>query len=408
MTTENLFDGRAHGDLVFRTRPERNFFIGRLSPSQQKEWLRDHPERWQTREDALRDLQARAGTDVDAEPAEPCSTTSANEVQPSGESDGPLPVPAEDKRLPDKPSTNTMALTTANAEATAAAGGEIILGEPLVDTLSGDRSPPLEPTSPALVLATVENETTNAELLRATDVTMGEAAAPNADITPVGPTPSTLGRSGGRELKKQKLPAEISRHGQKRSPERLRLILDSLAEYPVKIGAAKKAGIHRKTLDYWLKCSAAGHAGYVLDWRQVTAKFHEHFISAVDEGVENLLGAAYQRALGYDEPLTYQGRVVYKLDPELLALGCQGRDAYLIDEDGNPVPETVRKQDPKMIRWLLQRLRPEIYGNERKIDVSQRGGVLVVGRASDIQKLEKEFGGEIQDVEFDVEDSSEG
>ncbi len=92
MTTENPFDGRAHGDHVFRTRPERNFFIGRLSPSQQKKWLRDHPERWQTREDALRDLQALAGTDVEAEPAEPCSTTSANEVRP--------PVSAETRISP--------------------------------------------------------------------------------------------------------------------------------------------------------------------------------------------------------------------------------------------------------------------------------------------------------------------
>ena len=66
MTTQNPFDGREHGGLVFLTNPERCFYIG-LSPSQQKQWLRDHPERWQTREDALRDLQARAGTDVEAD-----------------------------------------------------------------------------------------------------------------------------------------------------------------------------------------------------------------------------------------------------------------------------------------------------------------------------------------------------
>jgi len=103
MTTENPFDGREHGGRVFRTRPERNFFIGRLSPSQQKEWLRDHPERWQTREDALRDLQARVGVDVEAGPAEPHSTTSANEVRTSGASDGPLPAVRQFSRLPVSP-----------------------------------------------------------------------------------------------------------------------------------------------------------------------------------------------------------------------------------------------------------------------------------------------------------------
>ena len=98
-------------------RHERNFFIGRLSPRQREEWLRDHPERWQTREDFLRDLQARSGTDVEAEPPEARSTKSINEVLTSGESDGPLPVPGEDKRLSDKPATNTTPPTIGNAEA---------------------------------------------------------------------------------------------------------------------------------------------------------------------------------------------------------------------------------------------------------------------------------------------------
>jgi hypothetical protein len=40
-----------------------------------------------------------------------------------------LPVPGEDKRQPDKPATDTAALTITNPEATAAAGDEIIIGE---------------------------------------------------------------------------------------------------------------------------------------------------------------------------------------------------------------------------------------------------------------------------------------
>ena len=131
MTTENPFDGREYDGRVFRNRHERNFFIGRLSPRQREEWLRDHPERWQTREEFLRDLQARSGTDVEAEPPEARSTTSITEVLTSGESDGPLPVPSEDKRQPDKPATNTTPPTIANPEApaTATADDEIIIDE---------------------------------------------------------------------------------------------------------------------------------------------------------------------------------------------------------------------------------------------------------------------------------------
>ncbi len=133
MTTENPFDGREYDGRVFRDRHERNFFIGRLSPRQREEWLRDHPERWQTREEFLRDLQARTGTDIEAEPPEACSTTSANEARTSCESDEPLPVPGEDKRPPDKSATNTVPRAIANPQAstpaTAAAGDEIVIDD---------------------------------------------------------------------------------------------------------------------------------------------------------------------------------------------------------------------------------------------------------------------------------------
>jgi predicted DNA-binding transcriptional regulator AlpA len=133
MTTENPFDGREHDGRVFRDRHERNFFIGRLSPRQKEEWLRDHPDRWQTREEFLRDLQARARTDVAAEPTEPRSTPSATDVPTGDESNGLLLVPGEDKPQPHKSATNTAPPTIANPEATApataAAGDEIISGE---------------------------------------------------------------------------------------------------------------------------------------------------------------------------------------------------------------------------------------------------------------------------------------
>ena len=133
MTTENPFDGREHDGRVFRDRRERNFFIGRLSPRQKEEWLRDHPDRWQTREEFLRDLQARARTDVAAEPTEPRSTRSATEVPTGGESNGLLLVPGEDERQPDKPATNIVPRTIANPQArtpaTAAAGDEIVIDD---------------------------------------------------------------------------------------------------------------------------------------------------------------------------------------------------------------------------------------------------------------------------------------
>ena len=65
--------------------------------------------------------------------------------------------------------------------------------------------------------------------------------------------------------------------------------------------------------------------------------------------------------------------MVYKNDEFLLSLGYKGPDAYLTDENGNPVVETVRNPNRKMLRFLLEWLRPEKWGKDRKIDVPQKG-----------------------------------
>ena len=150
----------------------------------------------------------------------------------------------------------------------------------------------------------------------------------------------------------------------------MRIVLDSLTEFPILSDAASKAGIHRKTLEYWIKCSAAGHDGYDIEWQGETWKFHEHCEAAIDEAHDKLLAAVWAIAMG---------GVVYKTDQFLLDLGYQGPDAYLRDENGNPVVETVRKPNGKMLRFLLEWLRPDKWGKHPKIDVPQKCGVLVVG-----------------------------
>ena len=73
------------------------------------------------------------------------------------------------------------------------------------------------------------------------------------------------------------------------------------------------------------------------------------------------------------------GGVIYKTDQSLVDRGFRGPDAYLRDANGIPVVETIRNPNGKMLRFLLEWLRPEKWGKHRKIDVPQTGGVLVVG-----------------------------
>ena len=246
MTTENPFDGREHDGLVFRDSPRtkllssedcprrsgRNgcgtirsagklvrmpYAICRLVPGLMSKL--NHPSR------ARRRRQMRCGL--------------------VRESEGPLPVPAEDKPLPDRPATNTTPPTIANAEATATAGDEIKDDVASADPLLGDRSRPRESTAP--------------------------------------PTPVK------ESAEKQKPPAGIARSTPKLCPELMLLVLDTLAEYPFYYYAANKAGIHRKTLAYWIRRSEAGDDGYDIEWEGIEWRFHEHCKSAIWEAVQKLL-----------------------------------------------------------------------------------------------------------------------
>ena len=158
------------------------------------------------------------------------------------------------------------------------------------------------------------------------------------------------------------------------------LVLDALVERPFYYYAANKAGIHCKTLAYWIRRSEAGDDGYDIEWQGLTWRFHEHCKSAIWQAELKLLDPMFERALfGYHKVLTRRGRVVYKIDQDLVGLGFQGPDAYLRDENGNPIPETVRKVDTKAMRFILEWYRPETWGKHRKSNAPREAGVLVVG-----------------------------
>ena len=51
--------------------------------------------------------------------------------------------------------------------------------------------------------------------------------------------------------------------------------------------------------------------------------------------------------------MVYQGKVTYKKDPNLVAWGCPEVQTYILDENGDRIPETKPFVDPDMIRWIL-------------------------------------------------------
>ncbi len=169
--------------------------------------------------------------------------------------------------------------------------------------------------------------------------------------------------------------------GKKNTPERLRLLLNQVTQLPNVTRACGVAGISSSTLRYWLAKSAKGQPGdgFDVEYEDQMARFHEHWFEAIQTGVQMVEDAYMNRAInGYWETLHHQGRVAYQFDQDLLNLGLTGSDAYLLDEDGKPIPERIEHQDPEVMRDVLRARRRDVWGLREQIDVMHKGGVMVV------------------------------
>lgn len=217
----------------------------------------------------------------------------------------------------------------------------------------GGRSPPYQPTTlPVPVQAIIEG-TTKAKLLPPGNAAMSETKESKAETTPLGAVGPRRGRRRGHQSENQKLPTKVAKAGRMLSPERMRIVLDSLTEVPILNHAATKAGIHRKTLENWLKRSAAGDAGYDIEWQGIEWRFHHHCSSAIDQANDSLCSVMWQSAMG----------VVFKTD-----------------ENGNFILEPCGRPNNKMARLFLEWHLPEKYGKPQKRHVPHNTGVLVIGR----------------------------
>lgn len=199
-------------------------------------------------------------------------------------------------------------------------------------------------------------------------------------FTPLTPGRALFRRSRGMNIKPRK-----------HSPERMQRLIDCLREMPVAGEACRRAGISYSTMKYWYLKSTEGVPGDGFDMPsadgideetgdQYVERFHTAWDNAMNEGIAKVEVATHTRATGYQEVLTYMGSVVYRHDLELVAmLGGYGVDTYMRDDKGFLVPETVMKQDPDLMMFLLKTRKREEYGNHQTVDLNVRGGVLVVG-----------------------------
>lgn len=219
--------------------------------------------------------------------------------------------------------------------------------------------------------------------------------------------------AGGSQLAKEA--ASLSLVGRKNSPERMTVLLKKMMECTGVVNACLFSGITYPTLRYWMKKSSEGRIGdgFDLTFGEETKRFHEHFEDAKETMIQVVEDAYEERALrGYYETLHHQGRVAYQYDQDLIDLGLTGPEAYLRDENGKPVPERIHHQDPEVMLAVLKAWRRDRYGQHDRLDITHRGGVMVVTApalsSADLEEREKRMAARPIDVEFREVDPAEG
>lgn len=215
----------------------------------------------------------------------------------------------------------------------------------------------------------------------------------------------------GRAVLERSRSYPVQRAAKKNTPQNLQRALVYVAEMPVGADVARRMGISYTTLKYWLQKSYEGAPGDGFDivmgdddengTDDNTVRFHEAWDIAMMAGVERVEAATIKRATGYDEVLTYQGKVQYKYDPEKcrdsreLGIPEFVPENYLLDRFGAPVPETVYKMDPDLAMFILKQRMPKVYGTKATMDVNVRGGVLVVPMraiaATELNEVEEKY-----------------
>src|ERR1700722_7863687 len=107
-----------------------------------------------------------------------------------------------------------------------------------------------------------------------------------------------------------------------KSPEILQQIVQNIAGGMLCYSdAARKAGASPATFWRWMKSSSTGDAEFIIEFMDEKVQFADAVKNARKLAIIELEGKFLSRvAHGYEEVLTYQGRIQYKERPELIGL----------------------------------------------------------------------------------------
>jgi hypothetical protein len=139
--------------------------------------------------------------------------------------------------------------------------------------------------------------------------------------------------------------------------------LAALRQVPVIKHACEAAGIDRTTA--WRA-------------READEEFAKAEQEAMEEGIDRAEAEAFRRGVvGFEEPVIDKGRLAYRYERYVDDDGVEHYRLQL-DDNGQPIPLTVRKHSDAMLGLLLKGRRKKVYADRTELTGPEGGPVQQV------------------------------
>jgi hypothetical protein len=148
--------------------------------------------------------------------------------------------------------------------------------------------------------------------------------------------------------------------------------LAALREIPVVAHGCKAVGIERST---------------AYRAREADEDFAKAWDEAMEEGVDRAEKEAFRRGIvGFEEPVIDKGRLAYRHER---VVGEDGAETYRIqlDENGQPIPLTVRKHSDALLTLVLKGRRKKVYADRTELTGPEGGPVQQIDETAKAARL---------------------
>ncbi len=183
----------------------------------------------------------------------------------------------------------------------------------------------------------------------------------------------------------------------KKSPEFFCQLLTVLQGTVKNAETCRIMGVTEQSFYYWQteskKSAERGDSPsvYFFEWNGSERWLHEHIRACITVSIEAIEAAARGRALhGTTTTAKFQGKTVYKTNPDLEQLGFTGPDAYYRDANGQPIAEEVWSPPSTDLVLAVLAAHSKRYRKQSQVSIDMQarvsGGVMVVGGSKPIQQ----------------------